>query len=784
MSTRNGSVALARPSCLDAALDYVAAGIPITICRGKNPGVVSAWQDKRWTEPEIENCFRREPELNVGFILGVASGLVDLECDTRTAETDYANLFDNEPPVAPTYTSARGRHRLFRHHPRLETIANLPGFDNAEKGGAVVKFGELECRIGVGGKAAQSLVPPSTTNGVPKEWLPGLSLSDCDPPELPEVVVDRIIAAAAAKFKKQAIPTDAEGRSLGGRPGDDFNAKATWADILQLHGWMVEHVSHGVTYWRRPGKKDGWSATTGFCSNHTSGDLLYVFSTNAGPFESERAYSRFAVYALLNFGGSFADAATALASQGYGDCELSLWKAQGRTDLANARWFAEIHGENLRYVPDWKKWLTWDGKRWAQDRLLTVEQWGKDVPHRMWDETAEAGKKDDAPKGLLKEMARWAAYTASKKGQTAMLALAASDPKIAVVPELFDTDPWALTVENGTIDLQSGTLRDHRREDYITKLAPVSFDTRADCPLWRRFLREVFEHSNKDKEAGLIRFIQKAAGYSATGITNERCLIFLVGKGRNGKTTLVTRLAKVLGDYSVAITSEMLMVNTKQQIPTEVCDLIGARLAVASETEDGKKFAESFVKTLCGGEDKLKGRRLYQNFSQFAATAKLWISGNHKPRVSGNDDAIWDRFRLVPFNKRFDTPDKELAEKLLAEAPGILNWIVTGSLLWQKEGLNEPDEVKAATGRYRDENDVVGEFIRHRCEVSGELRIRSAELYSAFKNWAHDAGENVLSLTKFGAAIADRGFEKSTSNGIWYHGIKIRPIYNRGEELD
>lgn len=257
-----------------------------------------------------------------------------------------------------------------------------------------------------------------------------------------------------------------------------------------------------------------------------------------------------------------------------------------------------------------------------------------------------------------------------------------------------------------------------------------------------------------------VAFTQRAAGYSLTGITNERCLFFLHGEGRNGKSTLVSMLRKVLGDeYAIGMTGESLMLKTGSTHPTELTDLHGARLAVATETEEGRRMAESLVKQLTGGEDKLKARRMHEDFWEFMPTHKLWICGNHKPQIRGTDNAIWDRIRMIPFRVRFDEPDTSLPAKLEAELPGILAWCIRGCLEWQRIGLAEPTAVKAATAGYRSEMDVVGAWIDERCIIDPHATTPIGELYADYKEWCMVSGERHSTKKAFGDSLKERGFE-------------------------
>lgn len=760
------------PCCLDAALEYHALGLPIVLAKGKNPGAAMGadWHRHRFTEKEIGRRFREDAELNVGVILGPASGLIDLECDNEQADQSYLDLFsDCELPTPPTHLARRGRHRWFKYHRKLAQIATLPKFQDKDKGGAVVHFGALECRLGVGGTAAQSLLPPSTTNGYTRQWVEGLSFAECDVPDLPDVVVERIIAAAAKEFEIKHPPRDTEGRCLGGRPGDDFNARASWDDVFKDTGWAFVEQSGTVNYWRRPGKTDGWSASTGFCTSDRSGDLFYCFTSSAAPLEAATAYSKFAVYTMLHHGGDFSAAATALAAQGYGDHELNLWKPEGRTDTANSKRFVATFGRDARFCPPWKQWFAWDGRRWRIDDVRRVEDWAKHIGRQVWAEVASAATRtdDDDCGKLLAELTKWAKYTSSGKGIREMLGLARSAPEFVTLPAELDTHPMLLCCENGTVDLTTGRLREHRREDRLTKIVPAKFDDNTRAPTWERFISEVF---NGDKE--LIAFIQRAAGYTLTGDTSERCLFFAWGNGKNGKSTLLSALQKMLGDHAVTLTIDLLTVSTNRSIPAEVVDLLGARMAVANETEDGSRIAESFLKSMTGGEDKQKGRRPYEQFVEFAPTHKLWICGNHKPRIRGTDDGVWDRIRLIPFTVRFENPDKSLPKKLAAERDGILRWCVEGALAWQKQGLGEPTVVREATARYRTECDTIRNFLAACCVTGSQFRVRAKEAYASFRTWAEASGEVAMSPTKFGLEMAER-FRKHTSAGVWYLGVNL-----------
>jgi len=444
---------------------------------------------------------------------------------------------------------------------------------------------------------------------------------------------------------------------------------------------------------------------------------------------------------------------------------LSLWTIEGRTDTANAQRLTNAHGDSLRWCDPWEKWLNFDGTRWARDDCRRLDSLAKMVSKQLYGEVAAAIEKAD--ENLIREMVRFAKSSNNAAAIRNMVALARCE--VPVLPERLDRHPFKFNCGNGTLDLTTGKLHPHDRKDFITQLCPIDFDPNTKCPTWERFLGDVFEGNDN-----LIGFIQRAAGYSMTGSTRERCLFFPYGFGANGKTTLVSTLQKTFGEYAVGVTTEMLMDRRGQQHPTEMCDLAGRRMAVGCELDANKKFAEGLLKMLTGGEDRLKGRRMKEDFWEFDAEFKLWISGNHKPRIAGTDDGIWDRFRLIPFNVRFDKPDKTLPAKLESELPGILAWCVRGCLEWQEHGLGEPDEVRAATAEYRSDMDVLGAFLDDRCQINGMFKAKASKLYKAYREWCEASGEFVMSQRKFGERLAERGFQKQKSNGVWYRGIDVR----------
>jgi putative DNA primase/helicase len=436
-------------------------------------------------------------------------------------------------------------------------------------------------------------------------------------------------------------------------------------------------------------------------------------------------------------------------------------------DTERAQRFAKKYANELKYVQAWKKWLVWNGVRWVPDEDGAVFRKAQEIPTLLLKEAAEINDDDRRKK------AAGAAIRAGDRSKLeAMIKLAECQPGIAASPTLFDSDPWLLGVANGVINLRTGEFREARNEDYITKQACVTYDPAATCPLWEKFLSRVFAD-----DAELISFIQRAVGYTLTGTISEQCLFFPYGTGQNGKSTFIECKHRLLGTYAIKASPALYTMNRWGTEPEgEIARLKGTRLATGSETEEGARLAEARVKDITGG-DTLTGRELYCHPFNFPPTHKLWIYGNHLPDIRGNDDGIWRRIRLIPFEVKITDGEKdpELLEKLLRELPGVLNWAIKGCLEWRENGLGTPSTVVEATAEYRVEEDEIGEFLAG-CYQGG--RVERSSLYGLYLQWAKDCGIKVpLKQKSFSKRIRVRnGIKDVKSNGKRYWGgISIPP---------
>jgi putative DNA primase/helicase len=429
---------------------------------------------------------------------------------------------------------------------------------------------------------------------------------------------------------------------------------------------------------------------------------------------------------------------------------LGVGETRRLTDMGNAERFADHHKRHARYCYAWGTWLIYDGKRWAVDDDGNAEQLMQETVRNIYNEAAR--ETDDVRRRDLVNHAK-----RSEARARIADALHLARPFLSVRPEELDADPMLLNCENGTVDLRTGRLREHDIEDMLTKIAAPCDDLLAQPPVFNAFLAKILPASE------LRQFVQAAIGYAAIGENTEEVLPIFHGHGANGKSTLINAVMEALGNYGMQAAPDLLLAKHGAH-PTELADLFGARFVASVETDDGRRLNEGLVKQLTG-RDKIKARRMREDFWQFNPTHTVFLATNHKPEVRGTDHAIWRRLKLVPFDVTIpdEEQDKKLPEKLREELPAILSWIVRGALMYQKIGLPEPDEVRGATASYRSDMDVLAAFIEDRCVVAENAHAAATPIYHAFKEWCVAKGEgDGGSQRRFGARLKERGFESFT----------------------
>ncbi|MGE5647505.1 MAG: phage/plasmid primase, P4 family [Acidobacteriota bacterium] len=435
------------------------------------------------------------------------------------------------------------------------------------------------------------------------------------------------------------------------------------------------------------------------------------------------------------------------------------------TDAGNAERVHALYGERFRYSHPQRAFFVWDGTRWAQDERGVMRHLARETARELYNQAWDVKDAD-----LQDKIIKHARRSEGSQAISNMLREVGCIPGVAVLPDELDRGALLLNVRNGTLDLRTGELRAHRREDLLTKIAPVDYDPAAKCPRWLQFMAEVFA-----PHADIPDFLQRAVGYSLTAETREECLFLCHGTGRNGKGTFLKIISEMLGDYASTADFTAFLVRKNDGPRDDIANMRGRRLVRAEESNEGARLAEGIVKTLTGG-DRVRARRLHENSYEFDPTWKIWLATNHKPAIRGTDPAIWSRLKLIPFEVSFSgREDRGLKQRLRDEMPGILAWAVEGCLRWQDDGLEFPDSVLNATAEYRDESDQVGRFVEEECITLPNCQSPARALYGAYRKWAEGAGEGVVSETEFGRRMTDRGLEKKhTRRGKTYIGVGLR----------
>ncbi|WP_297834631.1 phage/plasmid primase, P4 family [Thermomonas sp.] len=414
----------------------------------------------------------------------------------------------------------------------------------------------------------------------------------------------------------------------------------------------------------------------------------------------------------------------------------SVWGTEDALALA----FTRRYHRDWRYVAAWGRWLVWDGRRWRNEETLAATDLIRGV-------CRHAALQADNPK--------LAAKLATSGTVGGVERLARADRRHAATTAEWDADPWLLNTPGGVVDLRTGRMRAHDRADRMTKITTAT--PGGDCPTWRRFLAEV-----TGGDADLQAYLQRVSGYCLTGSTREHALFFLYGTGANGKSVFVNTLATILGDYAASAPMDTFMETRSDRHPTDMAGLRGARFVSSIETEQGRRWAESKVKSLTGG-DKISARFMRQDFFEFWPQFKLFVAGNHKPAIRNIDEAMKRRLHLIPFTITVppERRDKHLQQKLLAERDGILAWALEGCLAWQRLGrLDPPPQVVAATEEYFEAEDALGRWLEERCVREANAKSLTAELFTDWKQWAEAAGEFVGSQRRFSDLLITRGVEK------------------------
>ena len=443
------------------------------------------------------------------------------------------------------------------------------------------------------------------------------------------------------------------------------------------------------------------------------------------------------------------------------------WDDQGR-GLRMRDQFATV----LKFNAVDKKWFFFNGSYWQEDiGNQRVELAAERVANSIKKEKPELSfsTKTDEDKA----MNEWYRFQKDSRSHMAKMHMIDEFKKYVIVKHgEFDKEDMLLNTESGYVDLSNGELHDHDIDKKFSHQTVAEYSDNVDAPLWEKFLNQIF---NNDEE--LIHYVQKAIGYSFTGSVDEQCLFILNGRGRNGKSVFSNVVSDVAGNYAKQMNVQTIVAKKNQSgsANSDIARLEGARIVTSSELNEGDRFDESLVKQLTGG-DKILARFLYGSEFEYKPKFKIWMATNHLPIIRGTDDGIWRRIKIIPFNIQIpkEKVDKKLEYKLKAEYTGILNWVVQGSLMWQQEGLEDPEAVRQVIENYRAEMDPLDAFLEECCTTGQNYSIKARDMYDAYHEWAKESEEYKMSMTKFGREMSKKLLRVKKRDGWCYVGLKLK----------
>lgn len=810
-------------SLLDEALAWQTAGyavVPVRTDGTKHPSVNwSDFADEPPTADEVRHMFTTVTTDGIGLICGKTSGNLEMfELEGRAinaglleqlvehlGDNALGELWQRLNHGYVELTPAGGMHWYYRVDGparRNTKIARRPATPEEL---AADPDDKVKVLVETRGEGGFTVVAPSHGRTHPSghAWtviaghrytIPTLTIDERDALHAIASMLDQM----PTPLTPNGAPSSSE--ASGDRPGDYYNAKTSWDNLLLPAGWTkLRHFGGNCFGWRRPGKTDaGISATTG----RNDGDNLFVFSSST-PFEQETPYSKFAAYAVLAHGGDYSLAAKQLWSDGYrkpeeprpadafegillpgkdGSDQASSASTEdhpatvvepltySNTDDGNALRLVDVHRDAIRYCPQRGIWLRWDGYRWGWDEAESVRELARGVARAL-------------PAGDKAEVAH-RARSLSEYGVRSAVRLAQTDARVVVHLGNLDANAYQLNTPAGIVDLRTGTVHGPDPAALATRSTAVAPDLTNPPTRWISFLADTFAG---DPE--LTTYMQRLLGLSLIGTVLEQVLPFSFGSGANGKTTMLGTVQRIagLGDngYAISAPAEILLASSQQGHPTEIARLSGARMVVTSELEDGQRFAESRVKELTGS-DVITGRFMRQDFFSFKPTHTLWLLANHQPAVRAGGPAFWRRLRLLPFLHTVppEQRDPELEDKLVEEeGSAILGWLVQGAADYLAKGLDEPESVRAATEHYERDQDTVARFVEDCCETGDpaaqHLSVNVTPFRAAYETWCRIEGETPVTAkaltlalrTQYGV-LSDRVFRGGQTHRR-YLGIRI-----------
>lgn len=732
---------------------------------GKRPLTAHGFKDAS-TDHEVVSRWRDEyPDANWGMPTGAASGYDVFDLDVPKPEegkhddgrVTFRELeaIHGEVKTYVVATPSDGIHLYFLARPDVEKVAKpFPGSDVKSDGGYVVVHPSE-----INGKPYYRLAgePPTPQNVAPwPEWLLEIVRKKDRAPAAPAPQAATFDGGTAWGDKSIAGIADELANATPGGRDNKRNAICFRVGRFVAAG----HVSYddAISAMLMACERNGLTEDLGERELRKRVEAGLADGMAAGPVGPTPKPKRRPQAVAVQEPDAPAEAVSAQAKEP----EREL-----RTELGNARRIVRLHGKDMRYSAA-RGWVIWDGKRWKPDDTGEADRRSQSAIVSMLDEAKTMGASEDA-----ESLVKWAIKSQKAGVIEASLRLARTQAAVAVTPAAFDRHPYLLNVENGTLDLRTGAIREHRQEDLITKLCPVKYDASAFSPLWQ----QTVERFLPDPE--IRSFVQRYLGSCLTGDPSDQAFAVFCGGGGNGKTTILETATRLLGDYYVGTPFSTLTAKRDQSGSTaDLASLAGARFVLAAEPPERITLNASTVKYLTGG-DTITARLLYRDFFSFVPEFKLALMTNYRPNIEENSHAIWRRVHLVPFDVRISDNERVegFKERIWEEGrEGAFRWLVEGCMQWQTERLSPPDAIRAANAEYRSEEDEFGSFLEEKtAEIAGSV-TRASALVSAYNKWAKENGADGMSAKALAGKLRQRGLRNRKSHGVtvWV-GIAMRP---------
>lgn len=750
------------PGMVDHALDLCRLGLSVFPLRPRDKRPLGEWKSHQRRAMDLRGvslAWAEHPDANIAIATGPISGVFVLDVDGEKGSEALASLQKTWGPLPPSWRclTGRGEHIYFRW-PEGRNARNSAGrlgewLDTRGDGGYVVGPGSIHET----GKVYAWDVdgdPAFVELADAPAWL----LDLIDPPK--KIDVERPRSASGAKidadhpYVRAAVDRalEAVSRAAEGTRNDTLNREAFGLAGLVAAGALEDHaVAIALETAAVAAGLSVVEARATIRSGMGKGRLTprEIPEFDPGKTRRGKANGHDADGVVIEgqpdaLGDALAEAEASGASPEYSDEYLALR-------------FSVAHENEARFVSEWSRWMLWDGAAWRNDQTMTVWRWAREICR---DAAIEADARQLKGKSI-----------ASAKTVAAVVGLARSDARHAAVVDQWDRDPWMLNTPEGVVDLRTGVLGPVDRLGYHSKTTAVA--PRPGVPVtWLSFLSRVM-----GGDIELVGFLQRSCGYSLTGSTREEVFWFLHGSGQNGKTKFIECVAGLLGDYHARASVEAFAASKFEQHPADLAMLRGARMVSAVETEEGRRWAESRIKSITGG-DQISARFMRQDYFTFVPVLKLWIAGNHKPGLKSVDKAIRRRLMFVPFLVTIpeEERDRELGAKLKAEWPMILNWMIEGCLAWQKFGLQVPQAVIDATEHYMDDEDIFNRWLQECCVLGRHERAGATALWQSWKGFAESLGEQPGSQKRLAQNLERFGLtpERNRTARQWL-GISLKP---------